>query len=127
MLKCAGDRIYTGYAVDVEARYNQHVSGKGARFTKAFPPECILRTFELNSKEEALRLEARIKKLDRPRKELLAGMSGSGSVNASGECSAAGSVVAQEVSALLESLMSGLSETLQEKKARIRRAAKKRD
>ncbi len=123
MLKCAGDRIYTGYAVDVEARYNQHVSGKGARFTKAFPPECILRTFELNSKEEALRLEARIKKLDRPRKELLAGMSGSGSVNASGECSAANPAV----TALLESLMSGLSETLQEKKARIRRAAKKRD
>lgn len=73
MLKCAGDRIYTGYAVDVLARFKQHVSGKGARFTKAFPPECILRQFELDSKEKALRLEARIKKLDRPRKELLAG------------------------------------------------------
>lgn len=131
MLKCAGNRIYTGYAVDVKARYNQHVSGKGARFTKAFPPECILRTFELDSKEKALRLEARIKKLDRPRKELLAGMSGSGSANASGsapanasgECSAAGSVVSQEATALLESLMSGLSETLQGKKARTHRKA----
>ncbi len=117
MLKCAGDRIYTGYAVDVEARYNQHVSGKGARFTKAFPPECILRTFELNSKEEALRLEARIKKLDRPRKELLAFAESPGD----------GSAANPAVTALLESLMSGLSETLQEKKARIRRAAKKRD
>ena len=72
MLRCAGNRIYTGYAVDVEARFEQHKSGKGAKFTKAFPPECILRKFELNSHEEALRLEARIKKLPRPQKELLA-------------------------------------------------------
>lgn len=72
MLRCAGNRIYTGYAVDVEARFEHHRSGKGAKFTKAFPPECILRQFELESKEEALRLEARIKKLSRPQKELLA-------------------------------------------------------
>jgi putative endonuclease len=72
MLRCKGDRIYTGYAVDVESRYNEHCSGKGAKFTKAFPPECVLCTFELESREKALRLEARIKKLKRPQKELLA-------------------------------------------------------
>ena len=72
MLHCKGNRIYTGYAVDVEARYNEHCSGRGAKFTKAFPPECVLRTFELETREEALRLEARIKRLKRPQKELLA-------------------------------------------------------
>ena len=72
MLRCAGGRIYTGYAVNVEARFEQHKSGKGAKFTKAFPPECILRKFELESHGQALRLEARIKKLPRERKELLA-------------------------------------------------------
>lgn len=72
MLRCAGNRIYTGYAVDVEARYKQHAEGKGAKFTKAFPPECVLRTFELENKECALRLEARIKKLPRTDKERLA-------------------------------------------------------
>lgn len=72
MLRCAGDRIYTGYAACVEARYKQHVEGKGARFTKAFPPKSILKTFELESKEYALRLEARIKKLTRIEKESLA-------------------------------------------------------
>lgn len=77
MLRCKGNRIYTGYAVDVDARFEQHCSGKGARFTKAFPPECILRQFELNTKEEALRLEARIKKLTRPQKELLASVDSS--------------------------------------------------
>ena len=72
MLRCAGDRIYTGYAVDVEVRFEEHCSGRGAKFTKAFPPECVLRTFELDSREEALRLEARIKLLPRSKKELLA-------------------------------------------------------
>lgn len=72
MLRCKGNRIYTGYAVDVEARYNEHCNGRGAKFTKAFPPECVLRTFELPDYKQALRLEARIKKLKRPQKELLA-------------------------------------------------------
>jgi putative endonuclease len=99
MLRCAGDRIYTGYAVDVEARFEQHKSGKGAKFTKAFPPQCILRKFELSSHEEALRLEARIKKLPRPQKELLA----------------AGDVP------LAAELLAGLGETLETQKARVRK------
>ena len=72
MLRCKGNRIYTGYAVDVLARYEEHCSGRGAKFTKSFPPEGVLRTFELETREEALRLEARIKRLKRPQKELLA-------------------------------------------------------
>ena len=99
MLRCAGDRISTGYAVDVEARFEQHKSGRGAKFTKAFPPECILRKFELNRHEEALRLEARIKKLPRPQKELLA--------------------VGDET--LAAELLAGLGETLEECRARKRR------
>ena len=99
MLRCAGDRIYTGYAVDVEARFEQHKSGKGAKFTKAFPPECILRKFELPSHEQALRLEARIKMLAREQKELLAG----------GD------------DAITAGLLAGLNETLEEKSARERK------
>jgi len=99
MLRCAGNRIYTGYAVDVEARFEQHKSGKGAKFTKAFPPECILRKFELPSHEQALRLEARIKMLDREQKERLAG----------GD------------KELESTLLSSLGETLEESRARERR------
>lgn len=73
MLRCTGNRIYTGYAVNVEARFEEHRLGKGAKFTKAFPPECILRTFELDDYKYALRLEARIKKLTKLQKEKLAG------------------------------------------------------
>lgn len=99
MLRCAGNRIYTGYAVDVEARFEQHKSGKGAKFTKAFPPECILRKFELPSHEQALRLEARIKMLDREQKESLA----------------AGD------KELESKLLSSLGETLEQSRARARR------
>ncbi|MCQ2123007.1 MAG: GIY-YIG nuclease family protein [Fibrobacter sp.] len=102
MLRCAGNRIYTGYAVDVEARFKQHVSGKGARFTKAFPPECVLRQFELETKGQALRLEARIKKLSRPQKELLA----------SGLGGAADGVAQGAAAELLEKLLAGLDKTL---------------
>lgn len=102
MLRCAGNRIYTGYAVDVEARFEQHKSGKGAKFTKSFPPECILQKFELQSYEEALRLEARIKKLSRPDKERLA----AGDPELTAE------------------LLGGLGETLDQKKKRIRKEAR---
>lgn len=99
MLRCKGDRIYTGYAVDVQARYEEHCSGRGAKFTRAFPPECILRTFELPDYKYALRLEARIKKLKRPQKELLA----------------AGDKT------LESELLAGLGETLKKRASRIRR------
>lgn len=99
MLRCKGNRIYTGYAVDVQVRFEEHCSGRGAKFTKAFPPECVLRTFELDSREEALRLEARIKKLKRPQKELLA----------------AGDET------LESELLAGLGETLKQRASRIRK------
>ncbi len=104
MLRCKGNRIYTGYAVDVETRFQQHVLGKGAKFTKAFPPQCVLRKFELEGKEEALRLEARIKKLPREQKELLA----------SGD------------EALTAQLMAGLGETLAAARKRAARAQRGR-
>lgn len=69
MLRCAKDRIYTGYTTDVAARYAKHRSGKGASFTRAFPPIGILKVFGLEGKTEALSLEARIKHCRRAQKE----------------------------------------------------------
>lgn len=99
MLRCKGNRIYTGYAVDVQARFDEHCSGRGAKFTKAFPPECVLRAFELSDYRQALRLEARIKKLKRPQKKLLA----------------AGDET------LESELLAGLGETLKQRASRIRK------
>ena len=41
MLRCRGGVYYTGLAVDVARRFQTHLSGKGAKFTRAYPPEEI--------------------------------------------------------------------------------------
>ncbi|HSQ41844.1 MAG TPA: GIY-YIG nuclease family protein [Fibrobacteraceae bacterium] len=71
MLRCRGNRLYTGYAVNVEQRYRKHCAGLAAHFTRAFPPEELLGAVAMPDRSTALRLEAAIKKLDRQGKEQL--------------------------------------------------------
>nr|WP_277990251.1 GIY-YIG nuclease family protein [Pandoraea sp. LA3] len=74
MLECAGGRIYTGITVDVEARYAAHVAGKGARFTRAYPPSRILLSLSFADRSAASRAEYRIKQLTASQKRgLIAG------------------------------------------------------
>lgn len=63
ILECAGGRLYTGITLDLEARYKAHASGKGARFTRSYPPERIVFTRRFASRSEALKAEHAIKKL----------------------------------------------------------------
>ena len=61
--------LYCGYTDDVEKRFNEHLSGKGAKYTRAFKPVKIVYTKEFDSKSEALKEEYRIKhKLSRKQK-----------------------------------------------------------
>lgn len=71
MLECKGKRIYTGVAKDVQKRYDEHINGKGARFTKSFPPKKILHTMEAENYGQALKLEYAIKQLSKPQKQSL--------------------------------------------------------
>lgn len=68
VLECLGNRLYCGIAKDVDARYAEHAAGKGAKFTRAFPPEriVIVRTFE--TKSAALKAESAFKALSRASK-----------------------------------------------------------
>lgn len=68
VLRCRGDRLYCGIAKDVEARFAEHRAGKGAKFTRAFPPEAIVATITAAGKAEALREERAFKALARVRK-----------------------------------------------------------
>ena len=68
MLSCRGGRIYTGTAIDPEARYEAHRAGKGAAFTRANPPVELLRSVAFESRSEACREEAALKKLSREEK-----------------------------------------------------------
>ncbi|MBB1089503.1 GIY-YIG nuclease family protein [Lysobacter sp. SG-8] len=71
LIECRGGRIYTGIATDVERRYAQHLAGKGARFTRAWPPERLLARFEYPDRGSASRAEHAIKQLSAERKRAL--------------------------------------------------------
>jgi len=68
MLACRGGKIYTGTAVDPEARLQVHLEGKGAAFTRANPPIALLRREPYESRQAACRAESALKKLPRERK-----------------------------------------------------------
>src|SRR5690554_6748182 len=63
ILECAGGRLYTGIARDVEARFRAHQAGRGAKFTRSYPPERILLVQTLATRSDALRAEYAVKQL----------------------------------------------------------------
>jgi putative endonuclease len=65
LLVCRDGRTYAGIAIDVEARFAVHSSGKGAKFTRSNPPVRVLGARAFASKSEALKAEAALKKLGR--------------------------------------------------------------
>lgn len=68
VLACAGNRLYTGIALDVDKRFAQHVLGNGAKFTRANRPAEILFQHAVGSKSDALKLEYQIKQLPKAKK-----------------------------------------------------------
>lgn len=73
MLRCEGGSLYTGITTDVKRRFSEHKDGgiKGAKYTKLHKPICVAAAFEVADKSDALKLEARIKKLTKEAKENL--------------------------------------------------------
>jgi putative endonuclease len=69
LVECAGDRLYAGITNDLAARFAAHRAGRGARFTKAFPPLRIVAACELPSRSHALKAEHALKQ--RPRADKL--------------------------------------------------------
>jgi putative endonuclease len=63
-------RIYTGITNDLQGRLAKHNAGKGAKATRAGRPWKLVWRFFVRTKGEALKWEARLKKL--PRAEKLA-------------------------------------------------------
>ena len=76
LILCRGGTIYTGIALDVAARYAQHLAGTGARYTRANPPRRLLTKFACPNQSVAARLEAAIKKLQAVDKKKLVGKTG---------------------------------------------------
>ena len=68
MLRCADGSLYTGIATDVERRFEEHKSGRGAKYTRSHPPAAVVYREQFSDKGAALRREAAIKKLPRAKK-----------------------------------------------------------
>ncbi|KVS42583.1 excinuclease [Burkholderia ubonensis] len=75
LIECADGSVYTGITTDVAARFDEHVAGKGARYTRSRKPRAVLASFPLADRSSALRAEYRVKQLTAAQKrELAAGI-----------------------------------------------------
>ncbi len=74
ILECRDGCLYTGITRDLDRRFRQHLTGRGARFTRAHPPLRVLGTTACTDQSAASRLEYQIKRLPRERKYALAAM-----------------------------------------------------
>lgn len=72
LIECSDGSVYTGIATDVQARYEKHLTGKGARYTRARKPVSLLASFEVADRSSALRAEYRVKQLTALEKRALA-------------------------------------------------------
>ena len=68
ILLIENNSLYCGYTDDVEKRFQAHLSGKGAKYTRAHKPIKIVYTKEFNTKSEAMKEEYRIKNLSHSEK-----------------------------------------------------------
>jgi putative endonuclease len=68
IVECSDGTLYTGWAVDVEARVAAHNAGRGSAYCKARRPVRLVYHEELPDRSEAQRRELAIKKLPRSRK-----------------------------------------------------------
>ena len=73
IVECADGTLYAGIATDVARRLTEHngAKPKGARYTSGRRPVRLVFEARFASRPEALKEEARIKRLARREKELL--------------------------------------------------------
>lgn len=60
--------LYCGYTDDVEKRFQAHLTGKGAKYTRANKPVKIVYQKAFNTKQDAMKEEFRIKHLSKKQK-----------------------------------------------------------
>lgn len=72
LIECKNGSIYTGIAIDVQARYAAHAAGNGAKYTRANPPKRLLCTIPVGDRSAASKEEWRIKRLPAAAKRALA-------------------------------------------------------
>lgn len=65
LVKCADGTLYCGWTNHLEQRLKAHNAGKGAKYTKGRRPVSLVYYEIFDTKKEAMRREAEIKRLTR--------------------------------------------------------------
>ena len=68
LLECSDGSLYTGVALDVARRVEEHNSGTGARYTRGRGPVRVVATSRPLGKRAAFRLEYHVKQQRPPEK-----------------------------------------------------------
>ncbi|HEY5557281.1 GIY-YIG nuclease family protein [Acetobacterium sp.] len=68
IVKCSDNTLYTGWTRNIEARLMAHNSGRGSKYTRSRLPVILMYWEMLETKSDALKREAAIKKLTRKQK-----------------------------------------------------------
>ncbi|WP_234053680.1 MULTISPECIES: GIY-YIG nuclease family protein [unclassified Xanthobacter] len=73
LIECGDGSIYCGVSNDVERRMHDHGTARGARYVRSHGGvRRLLRAIGMSSKEEAMRVEYRLKRASRRVKEAIA-------------------------------------------------------
>lgn len=72
LLRCSDNSLYCGVTTDLIRRVKEHnTSAKGAKYTKTRRPVALVYSEHANDRSDACKLEAKIKKMPKAKKELL--------------------------------------------------------
>jgi putative endonuclease len=73
LIRCRNGRLYTGITTDVERRFEEHESGdkKGSKYLRGKTPLKLVMKKRVGNRSMALKIEAKVKKLPKIKKELL--------------------------------------------------------
>ena len=73
ILRCADGTLYTGWTNDIEKRVAAHNAGTASKYTRSCRPVELVHCEEFETKTEAMKREAQIKRLSRTEKLKLIG------------------------------------------------------
>ena len=71
ILRCGDGSLYTGITTDVQARFEAHQCGKGAKYTRGRGPLELVYREECEGHSHALKRELEIKSMPREEKQKL--------------------------------------------------------
>ena len=73
LIRCKNGKLYTGITTDVERRFAEHKSNdkRGSKYLRGKAPLTLVMKKKIASKSMALKIEAKVKKLSKIKKEML--------------------------------------------------------